>query len=206
MNLIKNQHKDFDEKLIIAGVDEAGRGPLAGPVVVAAVILKKDASIDGLNDSKKITSKNRDRLFSEIINNCLAFQIAFVSHVKIDEINILNATLYGMALSVKRLSIKPDLCIIDGNKIPDEIKSFSKFIIKGDAKYGSIAAASILAKVSRDRFMEKLHKKYPQYNFKRNNGYPTKEHIRILNEIGITPFHRKSYKPVKSYLYNNLNS
>ncbi len=197
MNLIENQQNDFDKNLIIAGVDEAGRGPLAGPVVATAVILKKGIDIVGLNDSKKLSSKNRERLFSEIIEKCFTFQIVFVSHTKIDEINILNATFYGMALYVKRLSIKPDLCTIDGDKMPDEIKTFSKFIIKGDAKYASIAAASILAKVSRDRFMIKLHKKYPQYNFKKNKGYPTKEHIKKIFESGITPYHRKSFKPIK---------
>ena len=197
MNLFTNQRDDFDNNLIIAGIDEAGRGPLAGPVVVAAVILKIDEDIDGLNDSKKLSAKKRNLLFTEIINKSLTFQIVFVPHDKIDEINILNATLLGMSLSVKRLPIKPDLCIIDGNKVPNDIKNFSKFVVKGDAKYASIAAASILAKVSRDRFMEKLHKKYPQYNFSQNKGYPTKEHINKIYEIGITPYHRMSFKPIK---------
>ncbi len=186
--------KDFG---IIAGVDEAGRGPLAGPVVVAAVILNMNKKIPGLNDSKKLSEKKREELYNIIIEEAVCWKVKVVSPEIIDEINILQATLYGMEEAVLSLNIKPDLCVIDGNKIPKKLIGFSKAIVKGDAKIASIAAASILAKVTRDRLMYKLHEKFPQYNFKNNKGYPTKEHIAALDKYGVLNCHRKSYKPIQ---------
>jgi len=175
-------HKKFG---IVAGVDEAGRGPLAGPVVTATVILDLKKIIPGLNDSKKLSEKKREELYEIITKEAICWEIKIVSPEIIDEINILQATLFGMEEAVLSLKVKPDLCLIDGNKIPKKLIGFSKAVVKGDAKIASIAAASILAKVTRDRLMHKLHKKFPQYNFKKNKGYPTKER------------HRKSYKPIQ---------
>ncbi len=187
-------HKEFG---IIAGVDEAGRGPLAGPVVVAAVILDLNKKITGLNDSKKLSEKKREELYKIITEEAICWEVKIVSPEIIDEINILQATLFGMEEAVLSLKVKPNLCLIDGNKIPKKLVSFSKAIVKGDAKIASIAAASILAKVTRDRLMHKLHDKFPQYNFKKNKGYPTKEHIAALDKYGILDCHRKSYKPIQ---------
>jgi len=187
-------HKKFG---IVAGVDEAGRGPLAGPVVTATVILDLKKIIPGLNDSKKLSEKKREELYEIITKEAICWEIKIVSPEIIDEINILQATLFGMEEAVLSLKVKPDLCLIDGNKIPKKLIGFSKAIVKGDAKIASIAAASILAKVTRDRLMHKLHKKFPQYNFKKNKGYPTKEHIAALDKYGILDCHRKSYKPIQ---------
>ena len=187
-------HKKFG---IVAGVDEAGRGPLAGPVVTATVILDLKKIIPGLNDSKKLSEKKREELYEIITKEAICWEIKIVSPEIIDEINILQATLFGMEEAVLSLKVKPDLCLIDGNKIPKKLIGFSKAIVKGDAKIASIAAASILAKVTRDRLMHKLHKKFPQYNFKKNKGYPTKEHIAALDKYGVLNCHRKSYKPIQ---------
>jgi len=187
-------HKKFG---IVAGVDEAGRGPLAGPVVTATVILDLKKIIPGLNDSKKLSEKKREELYEIITKEAICWEIKIVSPEIIDEINILQATLFGMEEAVLSLKVKPDLCLIDGNKIPKKLIGFSKAVVKGDAKIASIAAASILAKVTRDRLMHKLHKKFPQYNFKKNKGYPTKEHIAALDKYGILDCHRKSYKPIQ---------
>jgi len=195
--LFKNESYYRKNFKFIAGVDEAGRGPLAGPVVVAAVILDRDSHIEGLNDSKLVSENKREKLFPEIMEKSLDWKIKIVPAEKIDEINILQATLYGMEQAVLALNIKPNICLIDGNKVPAAIQNFSEAIIKGDAKYASIAAASILAKVTRDRIMKKNHEKYPHYNFKQNKGYPTKEHIAALHQYGITSIHRKTFRPVK---------
>lgn len=194
MDIFKNEANLYKKYKLIAGIDEAGRGPLAGPVVVASVILGKDVFIEGLNDSKKLSEKKREKLFPIIQEKATEFFIEFISHKTIDEINILQATLLGMKKTAENLKQKPDLILIDGNKIPKNLKN-AESIIKGDSKYASIAAASILAKVSRDRFMLKLHEKFPKYNFKKNKGYPTKEHILAIEKYGITAFHRVSYKP-----------
>ncbi len=197
MPFYKEELRYYKKFGTIAGVDEAGRGPLAGPVVTAAVILDMNKKISGLNDSKKLSEKKREELYDIITKKAICWEIKIVSPEIIDEINILQATLFGMEEAVLSLKVKPDLCLIDGNKIPKKLIGFSKTIVKGDAKIASIAAASILAKVTRDRLMHKLHDKFPQYNFKQNKGYPTKEHIAALDKYGILDCHRKSYKPIQ---------
>ncbi len=190
--------KSFDNKFLshsiqtIAGVDEAGRGPLAGPVVAATVIFDNDFFIKEVNDSKKLTEKAREEIFPEIINNAKAYGIGIVWQNEIDRINILQATLKAMKIAVSNLSVKPDLVLIDGNKtFFSEIET--KPIIKGDSKSFAIAAASIIAKVTRDRFMIEASDKFPEYGWKRNKGYGTKEHILAIKKYGITQYHRKSF-------------
>ena len=178
---------------LLFGVDEAGRGPLCGPVCCAAVVLKDDFVCEEINDSKKISEKKREKLFDVIIENAVSYSIVFVDPKTIDEINILNASLLGMKQAVKSLSLTPDLVIVDGNKVPPEMDVETKAVVKGDAKSLSIAAASILAKVSRDRYMEKLHEEYPQYRLDKHKGYPTKLHYELLAEHGIQDFYRRSF-------------
>ena len=178
---------------LLCGVDEAGRGPLCGPVCCAAVVLKDDFVCEEINDSKKISEKKREKLFDVIIENAVSYSIVFVDPKTIDEINILNASLLGMKQTVKSLSLTPDLVIVDGNKVPPEMDVETKAVVKGDAKSLSIAAASILAKVSRDRYMEKLHEEYPQYRLDKHKGYPTKLHYELLAEHGIQDFYRRSF-------------
>jgi len=197
MPLYKNEKRYAKEFGIIAGIDEAGRGPLAGPVVAAAVILDINKEIPGLNDSKKLSEKKREKLYDIITEEAICWEVKVISPEIIDEINILQATLFGMEEAVLSLKVKPDICLIDGNKIPKKLIGFSKAIVKGDAKIASIAAASIIAKVTRDRIMYKIHEQFPQYNFKQNKGYPTKEHIAALDKFGVLDCHRKSYKPVQ---------
>ena len=188
---------------IVCGVDEAGRGPLAGPCVVAAVILDPNQTIDGLNDSKKLSEKKREQLYDEIVSKALAYNIVFSEKDEIDRINILNATLLSMKKAVEGLSIKPDLAMIDGNMVPKEMTVKSVAIIKGDAKSASIAAASILAKVTRDRHMVELSKKYPQYGFEKHKGYGTKLHREMLIKYGPCEEHRRSF--IKKVLSSNGN-
>ena len=177
---------------VICGIDEAGRGPLAGPVYAAAVILKNDTVIDGLDDSKKLTEKKREILFDIIKEKAVDYSIAYADEKEIDEINILNATFLAMKRAVFGLKLKPSFALVDGNSEPHTgIKEVT--IIKGDGKSMSIAAASVLAKVSRDRFMLEEAKKYPQYEFQRHKGYGTKLHYEKLLEYGISPIHRKSF-------------
>ncbi|MEA1973121.1 MAG: ribonuclease HII, partial [Candidatus Cloacimonadota bacterium] len=185
---------------LLAGVDEAGRGPLAGPVVVAAVVLGSNFPEIEIDDSKKISSKKRDEFFDIIKTQALAYKITIVSPETIDKLNIFHATMYGMEQSVLALPHLPELSLIDGNKVPAKIGLISKAIVKGDGKYASIAAASILAKVTRDRIMQKMHRKYPQYNFAQHKGYPTKEHLSLLRKYGACKIHRRSYKPVREVL------
>lgn len=187
---------------LIAGVDEAGRGPLAGPVCVAAVImpLEQNKIISGVNDSKKLTEKKREALFDEIINTALAYKIELVSEKEIDRVNILNATKQGMKQAICGLNTKPDLVLIDAVKL-DGINVPQESVIKGDAKSYNIAAASILAKVTRDRLMLELDKKYPEYNFKKHKGYGTKEHIENLKKFGKCEIHRDSF--IKNFVGGN---
>jgi len=178
---------------IICGVDEAGRGPLAGPVFAAAVILPPNVVIEGLNDSKKLSEKKREELFNKIIDSAVAYSIALCSEGTIDEINILNATMLAMKKAVDLLNVKPDIVLIDGNRAPKDMQYEARTIVKGDSKCACIAAASILAKVSRDRYMVKLSEEFPQYEFAKHKGYPTKLHYDKINEYGISRVHRRSF-------------
>ena len=188
---IENEKKAVGYNLI-AGVDEAGRGPLAGPVCVASVILPEGAYLEKINDSKKLTDKVKDKLYDEIKEMAIAYSIVLVSHEEIDELNILNATFKGMCDAVNGLSVKPDFVLIDGNRIKG-METPHECVVKGDSKSISIAAASILAKVTRDRYMMELHEKYPQYNFAKHKGYPTKDHYDALKKYGASEVHRKSF-------------
>lgn len=177
---------------LICGVDEAGRGPLAGPVFAAAVILPEGLEELGINDSKKLSEKKRDALFDTICEKAVAYSIASASEKEIDEINILNATFLAMKRAVEGLKIKPDFALIDGNRKPNTgVEEMP--LVKGDAKSISIAAASILAKVSRDRCLLELDKEYPEYLFSQHKGYPTKLHYEKIKEHGISPVHRLSF-------------
>lgn len=177
----------------IAGVDEAGRGPLAGPVCTAAVIMPLDADkiIPEINDSKKLTEKKREKLYDQIVNTAVAYNIVLIDEKTIDQVNILNATKLGMKQAILGLNVKPDVVLVDAVPLNVEIKTES--IIKGDAKSYNIAAASILAKVTRDRLMLELDKIYPEYNFKKHKGYGTKEHIENLKKHGKCDIHRESF-------------
>lgn len=179
--------------LVEAGCDEAGRGPLAGPVFAAAVILPKDFYHPLLNDSKKMTEKSREILRPIIEREAVAWAVEEVSAEEIDTINILNASITGMQRAVLRLSVKPDFLLIDGNRFKP-LKGYEhQCIVKGDATYASIAAASVLAKTYRDDYMRRLAQEYPQYGWERNMGYPTKEHVDAIIKHGYTPHHRKSF-------------
>ena len=188
----------------IAGVDEVGRGCIAGPVTAAAVILNPQKIPSGLNDSKKVSFKNREKIFQSIQDTC-TFCVAHSSVEEIDQINILQASLLSMKRAILGLNIKPDFVLIDGNKSPGDLESESETIVKGDSKSLSIAAASIVAKVTRDRFMSRLDKEFPGYDWSQNAGYPTKLHKSAILNIGITPYHRRSFKPVYNILYQENN-
>lgn len=177
-----------------AGTDEAGRGCLSGPVVAAAVILPKDFTHPFLNDSKQLSEKKREELRPFIEKNALAFGVSFVWQEEVDKINVLQASITGMHRSIEMLEIQPEFIIIDGNKFKDYKSIPHKTIVKGDAKYLSIAAASVLAKTYRDEYMEKIHKEFPMYNWQKNKGYPTKEHRNAIREFGATNYHRKTFK------------
>ena len=176
----------------VCGVDEAGRGPLAGPVCAAAVILPDNTIIDGVNDSKKLSEKKREALFDVIKSSARSYCIAYATVEEIESMNILNATMLAMKRAVEGLDVKADYAMIDGNRLPD-LKIDSEFIIKGDAKSMSIAAASILAKVSRDRLLCEYAKEYPEYQFDKHKGYGTKAHIEALKKYGPCPYHRMSF-------------
>ena len=176
----------------VCGVDEAGRGPLAGPVCAAAVILPDDTIIEGVNDSKKLTEKKREALFDVIIERAEAYSIAFATVSEIEEYNILNATMLAMKRAVEGLEIKADYAMIDGNRMPS-LDIDGETIVKGDAKSMSVACASILAKVSRDRLLYEYAKEYPQYLFEKHKGYGTKAHIEAIKQYGPCPYHRPSF-------------
>lgn len=187
---------------ITAGVDEAGRGPLAGEVYAAAVILNPDDPIDGLRDSKKLSPKRRSDLCIQIKQRSLAWSISFASVEEIDKLNILNATLLAMERAIAGLDILPEIALVDGNKAPS-LKGIEVFtIIKGDQKEPCISAASIIAKVARDERLMVLDHIYPKWGFKRHKGYGTKIHIEAIKKYGITPLHRKSFEPIKSMKFN----
>lgn len=177
---------------IVCGVDEAGRGPLAGPVYAAAVILPKGHIVEGVNDSKKISEKKRDVLYDKIIDECVAYNVGIATEKEIDEINILQATFLAMRRAVEGLSVKAEIALIDGNKTPG-LDIEQRAIIKGDAKSANIAAASIIAKVSRDRCMLEMAEKYPQYQFEKHKGYGTKLHYEMLEKYGVSPIHRLTF-------------
>lgn len=186
--------------LRIAGVDEAGRGPLAGPVTVAAVILDPARPIDGLDDSKKLSEAAREALFPRIVERALAWRIEFVEREEIDALNILQATLTGMTRALAALSPAPDLARIDGNRLPKDLRCSAEALIGGDAIEPAIMAASILAKVARDRRMLELHARHPQYGFDRHKGYPSPAHLAALRAHGPCDEHRRSYAPVREAL------
>lgn len=187
---------------LIAGIDEVGRGPLVGPVVASAVILPVNYQLEGLTDSKKLSEKKREKFYEILKKDALAIGIGIIYQDVIDKINIYEATKLAMKEAVKNLSIKPEHLLIDAMPLETDIPSTS--IIKGDAKSLSIAAASVIAKVTRDRMLLELDKKYPMYDFKNNKGYPTKTHLEAIKKYGIIPEHRQSYAPVKEYLERNF--
>ncbi|MBE7018806.1 MAG: ribonuclease HII [Ruminococcaceae bacterium] len=176
----------------ICGVDEAGRGPLCGPVAAAAVIMPKDSRIEGVNDSKKLTEKKREVLYEQIIKEAIAYHVCLIDNEEIDEINILNATLKAMETAINNLTVKADFALIDGNRNKG-ITTPNQMVVKGDSKSYSIACASILAKVTRDRLMEEYDKQYPEYGFLKHKGYGTKAHYEAIEQHGITPIHRKTF-------------
>ena len=188
---------------LIAGVDEVGRGPLVGPVVAACVILPKNYNLDGLTDSKKLSEKKRDYYYDIIMNDAVSIGIGIVDNNKIDEINIYEATKLAMKDAINNLKVKPDIVLTDAMNLDIETKVVP--IIKGDLKSITIAAASVIAKVTRDRMLLELDKKYPFYNFKNNKGYPTKDHINAIEKYGILKEHRKSYAPIKNGQYEIIN-
>jgi len=184
---------------IIAGVDEVGRGPLAGPVIAAAVILDQKNRIEGLADSKKLSCRRREELSSIIKSQAIAWAIGRAEVEEIDDINILQASLLAMSRAVELLKVNPTLVLVDGNKLP-KLNCNARAIIKGDSKIAEISAASIVAKVVRDAEMDVLDKQYPGYGLGKHKGYPTKAHIQALQELGVTSIHRQSFKPVKNLL------
>ena len=199
-----NELMGYEKELIqngitqIAGIDEVGRGPLAGPVVCVAIIMDFDNLVAGVDDSKKLSEKKREMLYGQILKNCKAVSISFESPEVIDEVNILNATKKCMADAINGLSITPQMVLIDAVDLGERVKVETKSIIHGDAVSYSIACASIIAKVTRDRYMQEQSLIYPEYNFEKNKGYGTSDHIKAIKHFGITPIHRKSF--VKNFI------
>lgn len=199
MDLFENEKRLWNQGYKnIAGTDEAGRGPLFGPVVAAAVILPHDFYLEGLNDSKKLTEKKRDKYFDYIMENALAVEVCLIDAKEIDEINILEASRKAMTTCINNLKIKPDYVLTDAMKLNIDIPF--EDIIKGDAKSITIAAASVIAKVTRDRLLYEYDKKYPEYEFSKHKGYPTKKHIELLEKNGIIDGYRMTFRPVKKIL------
>lgn len=200
--MIMNNMREFEQYYIdqgyqvIAGCDEAGRGPIAGPVVIATVILPNDFNDQRINDSKKISEKKREMLYDVIIENALDYQVIVYDEKIIDKINIYQASKKGMEEGIEKLLLRPDFVLTDAMKLDERFNHLP--IIKGDARSISIAAASILAKVSRDRIMKAYDQQYPQYGFASHKGYPTKQHREALEKYGVLPIHRKTFEPVKS--------
>jgi len=196
---------NFSSPRIIAGVDEAGRGPLAGPVVAAAVVLPWEPEIEGLNDSKLLSSFEREALYCEIQETALTFSVSIIDPPIIDSLNILGATLHAMREAVRNLDLPPDLVLVDGNQRPGSGVE-ERAIIKGDGKSAAIMAASIMAKVTRDNIMADAHKVYPQYGFNLHKGYGSGLHLKALKEFGPCPLHRKSFEPVRSVMAKEAES
>ena len=193
-NLKKEENKLYEKNIkLICGIDEAGRGPLAGPVVVGAVILPENSFIEGVNDSKKVSEKKREKLYEEIVKESIDYSVGIVDQKTIDEINILNATKLGVKLALEGLKQKPEIIMVDALNNIDTLGIPYISVIKGDAKNYCIAAASIIAKVTRDRIMREWDEVYPAYGFAKHKGYGTAEHIRIIKEIGPCILHRKSF-------------
>lgn len=194
-----NKLKEIEKQLhnngmkYICGIDEAGRGPLAGPVVVASVIMPEDSMIEGVNDSKKVSEKKREKLYDEITKNAISWSVSIIDHKKIDEVNILNATKEGLTNCIKSLEIKPNIIVVDALEKINTCGIPYESIIKGDAKCYSIAAASIIAKVTRDRIMRQWDEVYPQYGFAKHKGYGTAAHIAAIKEYGLCSIHRRSF-------------
>lgn len=185
--------KEYRDRFgLVCGCDEAGRGPLAGDVFAAAVVFDRDTVIDGINDSKKLSAKKRDELFDLIKERAVAWSIKTASVAEIEEINILNSAMLAMKRAVEALGLEPDICLIDGNRSP-ELRFRTETVVKGDAKSQSIAAASILAKVARDRYMEEMAQKYPEYRFEKHKGYGTKLHYEMIDRYGPCEIHRPSF-------------
>jgi ribonuclease HII len=198
-NLKKDEESLYNDKIeYICGIDEAGRGPLAGPVVVGAVILPKDSMIEGVNDSKKVSEKKREKVYEEIIQNAISYSVGIVDQKTIDEINILNATKLALKRAIEGLEVKPNIILVDALTNIDTCGIPYKSIIKGDAKEYSIAAASIIAKVTRDRMMLEWDKIYPEYGFAKHKGYGTAAHIKALKENGPCMLHRRSF--IKNFI------
>lgn len=195
------QHELFsnDQDVLLAGCDEVGRGPLAGDVVAAAVILPANHGIEGINDSKKLSEKKRERLFDQICECATAYAISRCSPQEIDELNILHASMEAMKRAVEALVVQPEKVMVDGNRLP-KWQYHSEAVVGGDAKYECIAAASILAKVTRDREMVALAQQYPEYGFDKHKGYPTKAHMEAIAAHGVCAIHRRSFAPVKRAL------
>ncbi|AIM59562.1 MULTISPECIES: ribonuclease HII [Cellulophaga] len=194
--MLKSYYKLINE----TGTDEAGRGCLAGPVTAAAIILPENFKNDILNDSKLLSEKKRELLKPIIEEQAICYGVTHIYPKKIDEINILNASILAMHKSIDKLTTKPEFIIVDGNRFKPYKKIKHECIIKGDSKFLSIAAASVLAKTYRDAYMEKIHKEFPMYNWKKNKGYPTKEHREAIREFGLTKYHRKSFKQLPEQL------
>ena len=192
---IKKIDKEFFDmgKEYVCGIDEAGRGPLAGPVVVASVMLPKDSMIEGVNDSKKVSEKKREKLYDLILNEAISYGIGIIYQDEIDKINILQATKKGLTEALKQMKVRPDVILVDALNGIDTLGIPYKSIIKGDAKSYSIAAASIIAKVTRDRIMREWDKVYPEYGFINHKGYGTAQHIQAIREYGLCPLHRRSF-------------
>lgn len=205
INLYEFEEKLYDEGYhMICGVDEAGRGPLAGPVVVASCILPPFLRIDGINDSKQLSSKKRSELFKIIVKNAIDYNIVFIDEKDVDDLNIYQATKKGMLQAIHGLKNKPDYALIDAMPL-GELEIPHNSIIHGDARCASVAAASILAKVTRDEYMEKMDVKYPNYGFKKHKGYGTKAHIEALEKYGPCEIHRKTYAPVSKFFSKQLS-
>ena len=194
-DVLKEYEKNLYEEgvKLIAGIDEAGRGPLAGPVVVGVVILRETSFIEGINDSKKISEAKREKLYEEITNEAVAWSVGIVDETRIDEINILNATKEALTKAISNLKIKPEIILVDALDKIDTLSIPYISIIKGDAKIYSIAAASIIAKVTRDRIIRSYDKIYPEYEFIKNKGYGTAKHIEAIKQYGLCPIHRRSF-------------